>query len=91
MPFKKHFILSFFAFLGFFALQAIDSQELAGPEPLQKKSCLKTSRRFFDFRELWHNHRHEYENDEIMGRNKEKMGRWNKIPGLPETPDELNG
>ena len=32
-----------------------------------------------------------YENDEIMGRNKEKMGRWNTIPDLPEKPDEPKG
>ena len=31
------------------------------------------------------------ENDEIMGRNKEKMGRWNTIPGLLEEPDEPDG
>ena len=31
------------------------------------------------------------ENDEIMGGNKEKMGRWNTIPGFPEKPDEPNG
>ena len=31
------------------------------------------------------------ENDEIMGRNKEKMGRWNTIPGLPEKHDVPKG
>ena len=30
------------------------------------------------------------ENDEIMGRNKGKKGRWNTIPSLPEKPDEPN-
>ena len=29
-------------------------------------------------------------NDEIMGRNKERMGRWNTIPGYPEKPYEPN-
>ena len=30
------------------------------------------------------------ENDQIMGRSKEKTGRRNTIPGLPEKPDEPN-
>jgi hypothetical protein len=31
------------------------------------------------------------ENDEIMHRNKGKMGRWNTIPSIPEKSDEPNG
>ena len=64
-------------FSGILRLQVIAVQYFADFGTLQKKSCLKTSRRFFDFRELCHNRPMNYENDEIMGRKKEKMGRWN--------------
>jgi hypothetical protein len=30
-------------------------------------------------------------NEKIMRRNNEKLGKWNTIPGLPESPDEPNG
>jgi len=31
------------------------------------------------------------ENEEILGRNNDKLGRWTEIPCLPETPDDFNG
>jgi hypothetical protein len=48
--------------LGFFALQAVGCQELAWREPLQKKSRLKTSRRFLVFGRMCHNLCVNYEN-----------------------------
>jgi hypothetical protein len=54
-----HFFSRFFGFLGFLALQAIESKGQAAIKTLQKKSYLKTYGRFFVFPGLWQNQRHD--------------------------------
>jgi hypothetical protein len=50
-----HFFSRFPGFLGFFPLQSVASQGQAAIKTLQKKSCLKTYRRFFVRSGLCHN------------------------------------
>jgi hypothetical protein len=49
---KSILFCTFSRFGGFLLWHVIVGQALADSARLQKKSCLKTSRRFFDFREL---------------------------------------
>jgi hypothetical protein len=52
-----HFFLRFFCFLGLFPLQLVVSEQQAPVSPLQKKSCLKSYRRFFERSGICHNRR----------------------------------
>ncbi len=61
-----HFFLYFPCFLGSFSLLPLAPQPLAPLQPLPKKSCLKTYRRFFVPSVMGHNRR---VNVELTGRN----------------------
>ena len=58
-----HFFLRFSGFLGFFRLQPVAFQQQAALQPLQKKSCLKTYRRFSVHSAMCHNRRMKVENN----------------------------
>jgi hypothetical protein len=52
-PKKRHFFSCFFDFLGFFAPQEVEAEDVPPIRLLQKKSCLKTYGRFLGFCGLW--------------------------------------
>jgi hypothetical protein len=75
-----HFFSCFLGFLGFFPLQAVDGQAQAAIRTLQKKSCLKTYRRFSVRSAMCHNRRMRVENNNWKtGRHAEK---WRQKHGL---------
>jgi hypothetical protein len=65
----------FSRFSGFSQSQALDLQPQAAIQPLQKKSCLKHYRRFFDCSRMCHNRR---VNVELTGRNEGSAG-WTAV------------
>jgi hypothetical protein len=75
-----HFFLRFSGFLGFFPLQVIAFQRKAAIQPLQKKSCLKTYRRFSVRSAMCHNRRMKVGNNNWKtGQKAEKWGRKNGL------------
>jgi hypothetical protein len=76
-----HFFSRFFGFSGFFPLQAIAVQWQTPIQPLQKKSCLKTYRRFFVRSGMCQNRRMRVENiNWKTGRRAKKRRRDNFLP-----------
>ena len=76
-----HFFSRFSGFSGFFPLQAIAVQRQAAIQPLQKKSYLKTYRRFFVRSGICHNRRMRVENiNWKTGRRAEKRRQENFLP-----------
>ena len=81
-----HFFLRFSGFLGLLPPQPVVPGQLAPAQPLPKKSCLKTYRRFFAFWEICHNRHHENLYVEVFVRT-----RRGKIARLPlAVREELN-
>jgi hypothetical protein len=60
---KSNNFTRFTTFYRVFGLQVIDAQEQALFETLQKKSCLKTYRRFFGFGNSCFNHQRNDEHE----------------------------
>jgi hypothetical protein len=60
-----HFFSRFSGFLGFSPLQAVLFQGPAPVRPLQKKSCLKSYRRFFVRSAMCHNRRMNIQNSSM--------------------------
>jgi hypothetical protein len=74
----SHFFSRFFGFWGFPPSQAVAFQPQAAIRPLQKKSCLKTYRRFSVRSGMCHNRRVNVENDNWKtGQLSEKWGQKN--------------
>jgi hypothetical protein len=94
LPKKSILFCTFSRFSGFPSLEVVVCQGLPEYGRLPKKSCRKTYCRFFDFRGWWHNRCMNDENEEIMRRSKEKMGRWKESHGSldrPRTPTAGHG
>jgi len=72
-------------------LQAIVWQRLADSGRPAKKSCRKTYRRFFYFRQLCYHHASNDENDKITRKKNEKMVGREKATVFPKAPDDPKG
>jgi hypothetical protein len=96
-----HFFLRFPCFLGLCPSQPIASQPQAAIQPLPKKSCLKTYRRFFGLPALCHNR--AMSTKKLNHKNKNETSKTPKPPaaaedassldpsGLPSAPRSRNG